>query len=167
MDATLVETHKRNALFCYKGFQSYQPLNTYWAEQGLVLHSEFRDGNVPAGYEQMRVLGEALQLLPAGVEKVYLRSDTAGYQTELLRYCAEGRNERFGVIDFAIGVDVTEAFKTAVAEVPSAEWKPLRRMVKGHWQDTGQQWAEVCYVPNWAGHSKNTPDVGSNHSSYP
>ena len=23
---------------------------------------------------------------------------------------------------------------------------------------TGQQWAEVCYVPNWAGHSKKSPD---------
>ena len=35
----------------YKGYKAYQPLNTYWAEQGLMLHTEFRDGNVPAGYE--------------------------------------------------------------------------------------------------------------------
>ena len=34
MDATLVETHKRDALHCYKGFKAYQPLNCYWAEQG-------------------------------------------------------------------------------------------------------------------------------------
>jgi hypothetical protein len=27
MDATLVATHKREALFCYKGFKAYQPLN--------------------------------------------------------------------------------------------------------------------------------------------
>jgi hypothetical protein len=27
-----------------------------WREQGLVLFSEFRDGNVPAGYQQLRVL---------------------------------------------------------------------------------------------------------------
>ena len=158
MDATLVETHKRNALFCYKGFQAYQPLNTYWAERGLVLHSEFRDGNVPAGYEHLRVTQEALELVPDGVEKVYLRTDTAGYQIDLLRYCAEGRNERFGVIDFAIGADVTDAFKAAVAQVPKADWQPIRRLVKGQWKDTGQQWAEVCYVPEWAGYSKNTPD---------
>ena len=83
-DATLVETRKRDALYSYKGFKAYQPLNTWWAEQGLVLHTEFRDGNVPAGYEQLRVFQEALALLPASVEKVRLRSDTAGYQHELL-----------------------------------------------------------------------------------
>ena len=48
-DATLVETAKRDALFSYQGFKSYQPLNTWWAEQQLVLHTEFRDGNVPSG----------------------------------------------------------------------------------------------------------------------
>ena len=90
-DATLVETAKRDALFSYKGFKSYQPLNTWWAEQQMVLHTEFRDGNVPAGYEQLRVLKEALALLPEGVEQVRLRSDTAGYQHSLLRYCEEGR----------------------------------------------------------------------------
>jgi hypothetical protein len=89
-DATLAETTKRDALFSYQGYKAYQPLNTWWAGQGLVLHTEFRDGNVPAGYEQLRVLKDALALLPAGVEIVRLRSDTAGYQHELLQYCAKG-----------------------------------------------------------------------------
>jgi hypothetical protein len=43
-----------------------------------MLHTEFRDGNVPAGYEQLRILKEALTYLPAGIKKVRLRSDTAG-----------------------------------------------------------------------------------------
>jgi hypothetical protein len=43
-DEILVETAKRDALFGYKGFKSYQPLNISWAEQQLVLHTEFRDG---------------------------------------------------------------------------------------------------------------------------
>src|SRR4030042_3018766 len=33
MDATLVETNKRGALYCYKGHKAYQPLNVYWAEK--------------------------------------------------------------------------------------------------------------------------------------
>jgi hypothetical protein len=78
-DATLVETHKAEALFSYKHFRAYQPLNTYWAEHDLMLHSEFRDGNVPAGFEQLRVLQDALALLPNDVETVSLRSDSAGY----------------------------------------------------------------------------------------
>jgi len=152
MDATLVETHQRSALFCYQGYAAYQPLTLYWHEQGMVLHSEFRDGNVPAGYEPVRVLHESLQALPKGVEQVCLRTDTAGYDHKLLQFCAEGCSD-FGVIEFAIGVDVTAAFKAAVAEV--SEWQPLSREVEGRREPTGQEWAEVCFVPSWAATKKD------------
>ena len=158
MDATLIETHKRDALHCYKGFKAYQPLNCWWFEQGTMLYSEFRDGNVPAGHEQLRVLQASLAHLPASVTKVSLRSDTAGYQEELLLYCGEGRDPRFGVIDFAIGADVTGAFRAAVRATAETEWKPLIRVFDGKPQETDQEWAEVCFVPNWAGYSRNRAD---------
>ena len=158
MDATLVDTEKRDALYCYKKYKAYQPLTTYWAEQELIVHSEFRDGNVGAGDEQLRVLKEALGQLPAGVKKVLMRSDTAGYQRELLRYCAEDKEKPFGVIEFAVGVDVTPEFKEAVAEVAEEEWHTLEREVEGFKIPTGQEWAEVCFVPNWIGHRKKSAD---------
>ena len=131
MDATLIETDKRDALYCYEKFKAYQPLNCWWAEQGAMLYSEFRDGNVPAGHEQLRVLKESLRHLPESVKKVALRSDTAGYQEELLLYCGEGKDSRFGVIDFAIGADVSEAFRAAALATPESEWRPLIRIVDG------------------------------------
>ena len=158
MDATLVETSKSEALYCYKGFKSYQPLNTWWAEQGVIVHTEFRDGNVPAGCQQLRVLEEALSCLPDGIEQVRLRSDSAGYQHDLLKYCELGTNERFGRIEFAIGCDVTEEFKRAVTVVEESDWAPITKMVKGREVDTGTQWAEVCFVPNAIGHSKQGPE---------
>lgn len=157
-DATLVESSKENALYCYKGFKSYQPLNTWWFEQGVLLHTEFRDGNVPAGFEQLRVFKKALDCLPANVEKVKLRSDTAGYQHNLLKYCETGENERFGRIEFAIGCDVTKAFKIAVAQVPDSEWQPIYKTKNGKQMKTGSEWAEVCFVPNELCHSKNAPE---------
>ncbi len=156
-DATLVETQKKEALFSYEGYKAYQPFNVWWAEQGVVLHTEFRDGNVPAGYEQLRVFQEALEMLPEGVTKVYLRSDTAGYQHDLLRYCEKGDNKRFGRIGFSIGVDVTKEFKKAVAEVEESEWKPLYKEIKGEKRKTRVEWAEVCFVPNAIARSKNDP----------
>jgi len=111
MDATLVETRKHEALFSYKGSKAYQSLNTWWSEQEMTTHTEFRDGNVPAGYEQLRILRKALRNLPDGIETVRLRSDTAGYQHNLLRYCEQGENKLFGRIEFAIGCDVTFEFK--------------------------------------------------------
>jgi len=150
-DATLTETQKGAALFSYKGYRAYQPFNTYWAEQELVLHSEFRDGNVPAGFDQLRVFKEALDMLPEGVEKVYLRSDTAGYQHDLLKYCEKGENKRFGRIEFAIGADVTREFKEAVAE--AEEWKPVMKDER----ETGKEWAEICFIPQEIAFSKNAP----------
>jgi hypothetical protein len=158
-DASLVETFKQVALFCYQGYRAYQPLTIRWAEQDLIVISEFRDGNVPASYENLRVFQQALALLPPGVVKVYLRSDSAAYQQDLLSYCAEGKNERFGVIEFAIGADVTPAFKDAVAEVKEEEWHQLKREVDGENKPTGQEWAEVCFVPNWTAQHKG----GSNY----
>lgn len=158
MDATLVETFKEAALYCYKKFKAYQPLNVYWAEQGLMLFSEFRDGNVPAGYDLLRPFKQALELIPAGVKKIYLRSDSAAYVIELLKYCADGKNERFGVIEFAVGVDVSESFREAVREVAQPDWHRLGRVVDGKFEDTGQQWAEVCFVPSWVGHKKHGPE---------
>ena len=57
----------------------------YWSDAELIVHSEFRDANVPAGHQQLRVLIEALGRLPAGVDKVWaeeveplLRGDVEG-----------------------------------------------------------------------------------------
>jgi hypothetical protein len=89
---------------------------------------------------------------------VRLRSDTAGYQQELLAYCAEGKHPRFGVVPFVIGVDVTPEFKAAVVGTPEEAWHPLLQDVAGAMQPSGQEWAEVCFVPNWIGHKKSSAD---------
>ncbi len=158
MDATLVETNKKNASWCYKGFKAYQPLNTWWVEHGISLHTQFRDGNVPAGFKQLEVFKDALNCLPEGVEKVRLRSDTAGYQHDLLRYCEKGINKRFGRIEFAIGCNVTKAFKEAVEQTPDSQWHPIYKEIAGRNIKTKSEWAEVCFVPNELCHSKNAPE---------
>jgi len=144
IDATLVATQKKEALFCYEGYTAYQPLNVFWAEPELVLHTEFRDGNVPANYDLLRTFTEALDALPESVARVRLRSDAAGYAHDLLAYCETGAHERFGRIEFAISAPVTEAFKNEVRTVTA--WKPLGRT---------REWADVCFVPNALAHTKN------------
>jgi hypothetical protein len=149
-DATLVETHKAQALHCYKGHKSCQPLNFYVAEWGMVAHSHFRDGNVPCGYRQLESLQRALELLPAGVKKVKLHMDTKGYEWGLRHWLAEGKSERFGVVDFAVGADVSQALKKEVTKLRDADWHDLPGT-------PGQQWAEVCFVPNEAARKKDGP----------
>jgi len=153
-DATLSATAKRNSLYCYKKFKAYQPFNTYWAEQKMLVHSEFRDGNVNAGLDQLRLLKESTKILPMSIKKVKLRSDSAAYQREVLDYCAEGKDERFGVIEFAISADVNPAFKKAVKEVDERDWNTIYKSDGKALYKTSQEYAEVCFVPGWVAKSK-------------
>lgn len=157
IDATLVETFKQAALFCYKHYRAYQPLNVFWHELDVVVYSEFRDGNVPAGFGLLAVLERALEQLPEGVKRVRVRADSAGYDWEFLRYMAEGCNERFGRIDFAVSADVTDELKKEVARLPATAWQPLVRQLPDQKIVTEQEWAEVEYVPNKAAYTKKGP----------
>lgn len=165
MDATIIESNKEEALYSYKKFKGYQPLNSWWWEQNCLLYTEFRDGNVPAAFEQKRVFNKTLECLPSGIKKVYLRSDTAAYQHDLLTYCEKGENERFGRVEFAIGCNVTDEFKKSVYELNNEAWHPLYQEleveIKGKLElkriKTGQEWAELSYEPNAINRSKKSP----------
>jgi hypothetical protein len=148
IDATLAETNKREALYCYDGYRAYQPLTTYWAETSFVVASEFRDGNVPAGYDMLRIVKESIAALPECVEKISLRMDSAGYQHDVLRFCATGDEGRRDIIEFSVSNDMTEEFRAAVVKIAEEDWHPLYRMERGRQVATGQEWAEVEYVPN-------------------
>ena len=151
-DATIKATYKETSLYCYKGYKAYQPINSYWFEKRVLIHSEFRDGNVPASYEVRRILEESLEQLPNSIKQVY--------QEEVLRFCAEGRSARFGVIEFAISAKVSEGFKKAVLEVEEDKWQSYVTVDEfgNEVVHANQEWAEVVYVPEWSSHKKRNPD---------
>ena len=157
IDATLAETTKKEALFCYEGYRAYQPITSYWAETGMAVISEFRDGNVGAGHEMLRIVKESLAALPEGIERVRLRMDSAGYQHDVLRFWATGDGGKRDVIEFSVSNDMTTEFRKAVMEVDEQEWKPFYTTHRGHLVETGQEWAEVVYVPNAIAFGKDAP----------
>ena len=157
LNTALAETTKKEALYCYEGYRAYQPVTAYWAERGLVVHSEFRDGNVPAGHEVLRILKESIGALPDEIEKLGVRMDSAGYQHDVLRYCATGDEGRRDVIEFTVSNDMTVEFRRAVMDTAQEEWKPLFRMERGKQVGTGQEWAEVVYVPNAIAFTSKVP----------
>jgi hypothetical protein len=124
--------------------------------QGILLF-QYEVDKKPGGVTSLAGLPLYLDLVPSGVKKVYLRFDTAAYVVELLKYCAEGKSERFGVIEFAVGADTTHGFKKGVGEVPLTAWHTLYREVNGKLVNTGQQYAGVCFVPNWMAAKKDGP----------
>ena len=157
MDNNIVVSNKSTAKVSYKKTRSYQPFNVYWHEKDLMLFSEFRDGNVPAGIEQLRVLKESLRLLPSGVRTVRVRSDSAGYQHDFLEFMEKG-TERFGKIEFSVSCDVSKSFRQAVLEIPEEQWKSIVYTDEDGYQVTSkQEVAEVCFVPETKNKKKDAP----------
>jgi hypothetical protein len=101
VDATLVESHKDAATVAYDGTRGYQPVIVLWAEQDLILHEQFRDGHVPAGCGNVRVLEQAVSHLPQGITQIRLRADSALYETAVLRWCEEH------TVEYAISADLS------------------------------------------------------------
>ena len=95
--------------------------------------------------------------MPDGVDRLRVRMDSAGYQHDALRFCATGDEGRRGVIEFTVSNDMTVEFRRAVEEVSEEEWQPLYRMERGREVASGQEWAEVVYVPNAIAFTSKVP----------
>lgn len=146
VDATILESHKRSAHPTYDGRRGYQPVLVLWAEQDVVVAEEFRDGNVPAGSGNLRVVQKAMGALPGGVEQVYLRGGSALYEHDLMDWLDEQG------IGFAISADMSPQLRAAIETLPEAAWQ-----TDTHERDAARQWAEVAYVPDDGKFQKQTP----------
>lgn len=150
LDATIIESHKKEALFHYKGGRGYQPVLAIWAEEDLVLADEFRDGNVPAGMEPLTTARRAFAALPSTVREYYFRGDSACYEQRLLKWLSNERREGGpeGEIGFTISADMTKELQGVCAGVSS--WVLLEDRLR-----ETVEWAEVEFVPgDWPKASK-------------
>ena len=128
LDATVIESWKREAKPTYQGGTGYQPVLALWAELDLALADEFRDGNVGAHVELLGVTRRALAALPETVQERYFRGDSACYDQMLLKWLRNGQREDGpkGFIGFAVSARMSESLKTKIGLIPEAGWRPYR-----------------------------------------
>ena len=150
VDAHLVESSKRTALPTYEGFRGYQPLLVEWAETGLVLADEFRDGNVPASRNIRELVDEAYAALPARDAdddwQVSVRSDSAAYDQQVLDHW-HGRGWRF-----AVSADMSPQLRREILALEPDAWQFWTQEAKG----VVREWAEVPFVPSRLGEKRDT-----------
>ena len=96
-----------------------------WAEMNVIVADEFRDGNVPAIQEPLRVARCAFNALPAEVKERYFRGDSACYNEELLTWLrhedrAEGPK---GLIGFAVSAPMVKPLKEEILGLAEDQWK--------------------------------------------
>jgi hypothetical protein len=121
MDATIIESRKKEAKWHYDEGRGYQPEIAIWAEQDLVLADEFRDGNVPAAKDTLEVTKRAFAALPPSVTTRRFRGDSACYSTEQLVWHTQQGHE------FTISAKMGEELRKQCAARPQSEWALLEK----------------------------------------
>lgn len=121
-DATIIETEKEAAQYTYKKEKGYQPLVGFLPDLGLILDDEFRDGNIHAGVGIVESLKRCDKKMPVGKRIACYRSDSAGYQAEVINYCFS--KDKYGEQKlFTITADKDEAVMKAIKAIPVEEWR--------------------------------------------
>jgi hypothetical protein len=145
LDATIIESHKQAAKFTYDGRRGYQPVVAVWAEMGLILADEFREGNVPAGMAPLGCARAAFAALPEGVKRYYFRGDSACHEGALLGWLQDEHRDGGpqGTIGFAVSARMSPELLAAVRQIREGTWKTIETEADG----TRRQWAEVDFVP--------------------
>ncbi len=87
IDATVIESHKKEARYTYKKHPGYIPMVGHVAETGQVVATDFRDGNEPPNKANLEFIRQCEQALPAGVSVSHVRIDAAGCQAAIVNYC--------------------------------------------------------------------------------
>jgi Transposase DDE domain group 1 len=126
LDATIIESHKREALKTYEGERGYQPLLAVWAETDLILADQLRDGNVPAHKDPLSTTQAAFQSLPSTVKEYYFRGDTACHEHQLVEWLSDPERDGgpHGLIRFVISARMSPQLKAAVDTIAEQNWQP-------------------------------------------
>ena len=146
VDATIIAAHKQTALKAYEGTVGYQPQLAYWAEQGVFVVDQFRDGNVNAEYKIKEFFERAFAVLPGSVTRRRLRGDSALYNEDALTWCDD-----FG-IEFAVSADMTQPLRHSCRAIPEHAWHTYTTVRGTRVEDLTEerQWAEVVdFIPGW------------------
>jgi hypothetical protein len=120
IDSSLVEADKKEAQKTYKGFDGYNPLLAWLDEPNVFLVGVFRPGNSSPQSHLRSLVAQCRRLLPQGT-KLRLRSDSAGYNAEVLRYC-----DKYG-IEFSITADLDTAVRANIEAIPDEKWQLVVR----------------------------------------
>lgn len=137
IDTSIYRTAKSDAEFCYEMVKAYQPMMVYCPELNMVVAHEFRDGNISPQVGYDRLIDRCRGLLPQ-VKSWTVRSDSAGYQLEMLDQWAEDGITFYVTADQFSGMQNILKLQTSWSSYISDGIK------------TGQEVAEIAYVPTFS-----------------
>jgi hypothetical protein len=116
IDATIIEAEKADAKRTYKGNYGYQPLLGIISENGMVVGSDFREGNISPQSGLVEFIENCLRNY--GQQIKIIRSDSAGWQRGVVDYC----NSKDKKLGFSITADQSTPVLETVLSIPEEDW---------------------------------------------
>jgi len=114
IDATIIESDKGDSHKTYKGNYGYQPLLGIIAENGIVVGSDFRQGNTSPQSGIVDFIKSCRKNYPLEIN--IIRSDSAGWQKKVVDHCTKKG------IGFTITTDQTGGILESIKSIPESEW---------------------------------------------
>lgn len=151
VDAVISKSNKETAFFTYQKDKGYQPTNGYWAEQGLVVKTEFRDGNVPAGDGLFEFVKGSFSNIPQSIGTRFLRMDAAGYNFDLMEHSNKNG------IGFSISASMCKRMKKEIKQHDEVSWEDIslsvdqilkKKKSEEKLEESFWQCAELDYIPD-------------------
>lgn len=118
IDASQIVAEKYAAHYTYQHEKGYMPMLGHLAENGLLVHEEFREGNEAPASRNREFIAACKANMPKGKRIARLRADAATYQADVINDC-----ERDGIV-FAIAARQDETVADVIAAIPASAWKP-------------------------------------------
>jgi hypothetical protein len=119
IDATFIESHKREAKYSYHNEPGYYPMTGWLAEEELCLGYEFREGNESPSADNLQFIKFCERQLPKGKRIGMVRSDSAAYNSMVIGYCQRSK------MRFVIAADKDAAVLASIKALPKSAWRDL------------------------------------------
>ena len=121
IDATVIDSAKRDANYSYKKTKGYTPMVGHIVEAGQKAAVDFREGNESPNSRNHEFIRECEPSLPTDVSVKAVRVDAAGYSTGVINYLMF-RNMRF-----AVRAKMDSSVRGVIGGTGAEQWRPLLR----------------------------------------
>jgi len=125
---------KEGAAHNYEGIYSLQVMYSFVHETEEMIHCELRAGQTQPGAKAVAYLRRMKRKIPKEIKEIYLRSDSAFYNKDVIVFC-----EKEGW-SFSITADQTAPLRQLMEKVPEKDWREAG-------SDSGLWYSEVWYKP--------------------
>lgn len=125
IDATIIESDKGDSRKTYKGNYGYQPLLGIIAENGIVVGSDFRQGNASPQSGILQFIESCRYNYPSEIK--IIRSDSAGWQKQVVDYCTDNGIGFTITTDQTVGILESTCHEIAMLwlakSIPESDWR--------------------------------------------